>query len=124
MIIDAHQHFWKLSTGDYPWMTSDAMRPLRSDFGPDDLKPLMDEAAVDNTIVVQCRHDAEKTRDLLAIADTQDSIAGSVGWVDLLADDVAGQIEHLQAIPGGSRLVRIRHIAHDEPDAGWLKASR
>lgn len=121
MIIDAHQHFWTLARGDYPWMAGDAMRPLRSDFGPGQLKPLMDETSVDKTIIVQCRHDVNETADMLAIADAHDFVAGVVGWVDLLAEDVAGQIERLRPLPGGRRLVGIRHIAHDEADAGWLR---
>ena len=31
MIIDSHQHFWKLSRGDYSWMTPD-MKKLYKDF--------------------------------------------------------------------------------------------
>lgn len=120
MIIDAHQHFWDLETGNYDWMTGAAMAPIRRNFGPDDLQPLMAEAGVDRTIVVQCRHDFAETRDFLAIAAKHDFVVGVVGWVDLQADDVAQEIAALHALPGGEHLVGIRHIVHDEPDAGWL----
>lgn len=120
MIIDAHQHFWDLETGNYDWMTGAAMAPIRRNFGPDDLQPLIAEAGVDRTIIVQCRHDLQETRDFLAIAAKYDFVVGVVGWVDLQATDVAEKIAALRALPGGDHLVGIRHIVHDEPDASWL----
>lgn len=120
-VIDAHQHFWNLATGSYPWMVGDAMRPLRRDFGPGDLLPLMAEAHIDSTILVQCRHDREETRDFLAIAKDHAFVAGVVGWVDLQANDCSRQIAKLRTLPGGERLVGIRHNVHDEPDADWLR---
>ncbi|NWC92969.1 MULTISPECIES: amidohydrolase [unclassified Pseudomonas] len=119
-IIDTHQHFWDLSTGTYPWMAGDEMRPLRRNFGPQDLQPLLVENGISATIVVQCRHDLAETRDLLAIAAAYDVVIGVVGWVDLEAVDVPGQIAALRALPGGDKLVGIRHNVHDEPDGEWL----
>ncbi|MET2828509.1 amidohydrolase family protein [Mesorhizobium shangrilense] len=120
-MIDAHQHFWNLTTGSYPWMAGEAMRPLRRDFGPDDLLPLMAEAGIDATILVQCRHDADETREFLAIANDHAFVAGVVGWADLQANDCSHMIGKLRALPGGDRLVGIRHNVHDEPDAEWLR---
>jgi L-fuconolactonase len=120
-VIDAHQHFWDRTTGNYPWMEGEAMLPLRRNFAPRDLLPLMDKSGVDATIIVQCRHDHAESSDLLAIAATHDFVAGVVGWVDLQAEDVSRQIAALRARPGGGRLVGIRHNVHDEPDADWLR---
>lgn len=120
-VIDAHQHFWDRATGDYSWMEGDAMRPLRRNFAPGDLLPLMARSGVDATIIVQCRHDLAESGDLLAIAATHDFVAGVVGWVDLQAEDVPGQVAALRALSGGGRLVGIRHNVHDEPDADWLR---
>ncbi|MBY5851615.1 amidohydrolase [Rhizobium ruizarguesonis] len=120
-VIDAHQHFWNLGTGTYPWMASDEMKPLRRDYGPAELMPLMAGSGVDATILVQCRHELEETRDFLAIADKYSFVAGVVGWVDLQAEDVAEQLTALRLLPGGKRLVGIRHNVHDEPDADWLR---
>ena len=39
MYVDSHQHFWKLSRGDYSWMTPD-MKVLYKDFFPEDLEPV------------------------------------------------------------------------------------
>ena len=37
-MIDAHQHFWRLSRGDYAW-PNDSVAPIFREFGPDDLLP-------------------------------------------------------------------------------------
>ena len=122
-VIDAHQHFWDIAAGSYPWMAGEAMRPLRRNFGPADLRPLLNSASVDACISVQCRHDLEETRALLKLADTNPWIIGVVGWVDLSSAVIASDIQTLQREPGGRRLIGIRHIAHDEPDAGWFARS-
>ncbi len=123
-IIDTHQHFWDLTTGSYPWMAGDEMRALRRNFAPHDLQPLLADNGIGSTIVVQCRHDLSETRDLLAIAAAHDFVMGVVGWVDLQSDDVPAQIAALRALPGGDKLVGIRHNVHDEPDPDWLCRSR
>lgn len=120
-VIDAHQHFWNLATGTYPWMAGDELKPLRRDYGPAELMPLMAASGVDATILVQCRHDLEETRDFLSIADKYSFVAGVVGWVDLQAEDIAEQLTACRLLPGGQRLVGIRHNVHDEPDADWLR---
>ena len=50
--IDAHQHFWDPSRGDYGWLTPE-LSGLYRVFGPDDLKPLREAANVARTVVVQ-----------------------------------------------------------------------
>ena len=37
MRVDAHQHYWKLSRGDYGWLTPD-MEVLYRDYLPADLR--------------------------------------------------------------------------------------
>src|SRR5262249_16263559 len=44
-------------------------------------------------------------------------IAGVVGWVDLQANDVRGQLEKFAAHP---KLVGVRHIVQSEPDDQFL----
>ena len=48
MYIDSHQHFWKLSRGDYSWMSSE-YKPLYKDFFPSDLEPLIREKNISKT---------------------------------------------------------------------------
>ena len=118
-VVDAHQHFWDPALGDYPWMT-DEVAPIRRRFMPDDLRPLLLDAGVDHTVVVQARSDLEETRELLRLAAQTDFIAGVVGWADLAARDLADVLAQLKEGEGGDKLVGIRHQVHDEPDERWL----
>ena len=47
-------------------------------------------------------------------------VAGVVGWADLTRDDVRAELDRLRALPGGDRLVGIRHLVQDESDPAWL----
>jgi|HubBroStandDraft_4_1064222.scaffolds.fasta_scaffold268979_2 predicted TIM-barrel fold metal-dependent hydrolase len=38
IVIDAHQHFWDPTTGDYPWLAG-PFEPIARIFGPEDLRP-------------------------------------------------------------------------------------
>lgn len=118
--IDAHQHFWDPSRASYPWMEAAALAPIRRPFAPADLRPLLDAEGIDACIFVQCRHDEEETAEQLAATRAYPWIAGVVGWTDLEAPDVDTRIARLRALPGGERLVGIRHIVHDEADERWL----
>lgn len=116
MIIDTHQHFWKLDRGDYGWLTAD-LAPLYRDFLPKDLEPLLKNAGVDGTIVVQAADSEAETEFLLGLADQHDWILGVVGWVDLAADQAAQSIARLSAHP---KLVGLRPMLQDLPDDQWI----
>lgn len=118
MRIDAHHHLWDLSVRDQPW-TAD-LPALRRSFGVDDIRPLLADAAIDATIVVQTVADETETYELLALAAREPLVTGVVGWVDVTADDVEGRLAALQERPGGDRLVGIRHSIRDDPDPQWL----
>jgi L-fuconolactonase len=53
---------------------------------------------------------------LLALAASDPTIAGVVGWTDLTASDVADRLAQLIT----PELVGIRHLVQDEPDPWWL----
>jgi L-fuconolactonase len=118
-VVDAHQHFWDPASASYPWMT-DELAAIRRPFGPDDLRPLLAEAGVDHTVLVQTRSSFEESGEFLQIAGTTDFVAGVVAWVDLAAPDVTDQLAELRDQPNGDTLVGIRHQVHDEDDADWL----
>ncbi len=120
MVVDAHQHFIFPSRVHYPWLEDAALAPLRRDFTPEDLRPLLQTCGVDRTIVVQAKSSLEETRELLQIAAATDYVAGVVGWVDLRDPEVGRVLDELRALPEGSYLVGIRHQVHDEPDPNWL----
>lgn len=98
MTIDAHHHFWQVDRGDYSWMTPD-LTPLLRDFGPEDLAPLMAEAGIERTIVVQAAETEAETDFLLEIAARSDFVAGVVGWLDMTSPDFAGRLEHYMNQP-------------------------
>src|SRR4051794_25532169 len=115
--IDAHHHLWDLAVRDQPWITGPELAPLRRSFSVEDLAAV---ATVDATVVVQTVTVPEETPDLLALAAGHELIAGVVGWVDLEAADVADALAALRSLPGGDRLVGIRHPVQSEPDPEWL----
>jgi L-fuconolactonase len=120
MIIDAHHHLWDPTQFSYPWMSGDALAPLRRPYTVDDLWEVTD-GKVAHTVLVQTISDESETVSFLATAGTNDGlIKGVVGWVDLTAPDVADRIQALRAGPGGNRLVGIRHQVQDEPDPEWF----
>lgn len=120
MIIDAHQHFWDPARADYPWMDAPELAPLRRAFGPTDLAPLLKANGIDASIVVQCRSALEETEEFLRIAHATPSVIGVVGWADLTDGDLGETLERLRALPGGEKLIGIRHQVHDEADPDWL----
>ncbi len=119
-VVDAHHHFWTPGRYDYSWMAGAEMEPIRRSFGPADLRPELESADVDSTVLVQTVPSVAETREFMGIAEQTPFVAGVVGWVDLTDDSVAETLAELQAQPNGKTLVGIRHQAHDELDAQWL----
>jgi L-fuconolactonase len=119
--VDAHHHFWDTTSGrlDYYWM-SDEFEAIKGVRGPEQLRPLIEAAGIDRTVVVQAIPSPEETTDLLETAAATDFVAGVVGWVDLTDPAVADAIGSLIDRPDGHWLKSIRHQVHDETDAEWL----
>ena len=115
-MIDAHQHFWSLERGDYDWLTED-LAPLYRDFGPEDLEPLLREASIDRTVLVQAAPTLEETRFLLDLAVSAPIVAAVVGWVDLASAEAAHQLDEFQS-RGWFR--GIRPMIQDIPDDDWM----
>lgn len=114
--IDAHQHFWTLARGDYSWLTKDLM-PIYRDFSTKDLAPLLAEAKIDKTLVVQAAPTVEETMFLLQLAEASDFVAGVVGWVDMEADDV---LEKLEVLGDSIYFKGIRPMIADIADPQWM----
>ncbi|MFJ1646774.1 amidohydrolase family protein [Streptomyces sp. NPDC088258] len=120
LLVDAHHHLWDLSVRDQDWLTGPEMAPLRRDFTLAELEPQTRAAGVGATVLVQTVPDPAETPELLAVADGAGPVAGVVGWTDLTAPDVAGTLAALRALPGGHRLVGVRHPVQGERDPEWL----
>jgi L-fuconolactonase len=119
-IIDAHHHVWDLKVRPQGWITGEELAPLNRSFAVADLEPEARAAGVTATVVVQTATVPEETPELLALAAEGGVVAGVVGWTDLTAPDVADALARLRELPGGDRLVGIRHQVQEEPDPHWL----
>lgn len=106
MIVDSHQHFWNYQPTKDAWI-DDSMAVLKRDFGPSELLELMQANGVDSCVAVQADTSEEETRFLLSLADTQDGIAGVVGWVDLCAQNAADRLERFAQHP---KFKGVRHL--------------
>ncbi|WP_328903821.1 amidohydrolase family protein [Streptomyces sp. NBC_00441] len=119
-VVDAHHHVWDLAVRDQDWITGEALAPLRRDFTLADLEPEARAAGVSATVLVQTVTAAGETPEFLALADRSELVAGVVGWTDLTAPDIADTLAALRELPGGDRLVGLRHQVQGEPDPEWL----
>jgi len=116
MSIDSHQHFWNYSSTEYPWIT-DKLAILKRDYLPDDLAPELAKVGLAGSVAVQARQNLSENDLLLRLADTNPSVKGVVGWVDLQNDRVE---EQLAPLTRHSRFVGVRHVVQDEPDEQFV----
>ena len=114
--IDAHQHFWTIRRDDYGWLTP-ALKPLYRDFQPAGLAPLLADAGIERTVLVQAAPTVAETRYLLELADQRDSVAGIVGWIDMTSASAADDLAELAENP---KLVGIRPMIHNIKDPAWI----
>ena len=114
-VVDSHHHFWEIDKFDYSWMPEGS--PLAVDYGPGHLKPLINAAGVDYTVVVQAVSSPDEARWLFELAEQHEFIAGVVGWVDLTDPDVGYTLDELQR---SKYLKGVRHIWEGEDDPGWI----
>lgn len=115
MKLDAHQHFWRYSATEYPWIPVGSA--LQRDWLPEDLAALQSPLGFDGSIAVQARQTLEETRWLVSLADRHLHIRGVVGWVDLRSEQVAAQLREFAAHP---KFVGVRHVVQDEPDDRFM----
>lgn len=116
-MIDAHQHFWRVDRGDYFWMPEDPSSVLRRDYGPADLKPLLDRYGITGTVLVQAAPTEAETAFMLDIAAREPSVKAVVGWVDFERSDAP---ERIAELAGRDGLVGVRPMIQDLPDDDWM----
>ena len=113
--VDAHQHFWRYSADEYPWIPADSA--LQRDWLPEDLAAVQAPLGLEGSIAVQARQTLEETRWLLSLADKYPRIHGVVGWVDLRSAELDAQLREFTA---HSKFVGVRHVVQDEPDERFM----
>jgi len=115
MKLDSHQHFWRYTAAEYPWIPEGS--PLQRDWLPADLVRIHRSLGFDGSIAVQARQSLAESWWLLGLADADPTVKAVVGWVDLQSERVE---ESLAALAAHPRLAGVRHVAQDEPDDGFL----
>jgi L-fuconolactonase len=116
VIVDSHQHYWRITRGDYGWLTP-RLQPIFRDFMPADMAPLLAAAGVSRTIAVQAAPSEAETDFLLGLARDEPSIAGVVGWTDFDSPNAARRIAAMAQDP---LLVGLRPMIHDIADPDWM----
>lgn len=115
-MIDSHHHLWNYSSEEYPWIPPGS--PLAQDQLVAELEQATTAAGVDATVVVQARQVLEESDWLLSLADSTDLIAGVVGWVPLIDENVDEPLARLAAHP---KFKAVRHVLQDEPDSYFTR---
>ncbi|MEM6634705.1 MAG: amidohydrolase family protein [Pseudomonadota bacterium] len=116
MRIDAHQHFWEMSRGDYDWLTPD-LAPIFRDFGAEDLWPHLQARGIDGTVLVQAAPTLAETEYMLGLAEKHAFVLGVVGWADFESPNAPDTIKALAARP---KLVGLRPMIQDIDDVDWM----
>lgn len=114
--IDAHHHLWQYVPEEFSWI-GEEMAALRRDFLPENLRPELQAAKVDGTVVVQARESLDETKWLLACARSTPWIRGVVGWAPLGSDELP---RVLDAFADASQLVGFREVVQGKP-VGYLE---
>lgn len=114
--IDAHQHFWHFEPTRDAWI-SDKMAPLRRDFLPPELQPLLQRHGFDGCVAVQAAQSEVETDFLLELTAKHDFIKGVVGWVDLRAENIDERLAYYRQF---AKLKGFRHILQGEADRALM----
>ncbi|QJD83166.1 amidohydrolase family protein [Cohnella herbarum] len=116
MRMDAHQHYWKIERNDYGWITP-SIPLLYRDYLPEHLAPHLKDHRLDGTIVVQAAPTVAETEYLLSLADSDDTIIGVVGWLDL---NDPNHRTHYERFRRHSKFVGFRVMIQEMPDANAI----
>jgi L-fuconolactonase len=115
-VIDSHHHLWNYSAEEYDWIPPGT--PLAQNQLVAELEQATAAAGVDATVVVQARQVLAESDWLLSLADSTDLIAGVVGWVPLIDENVGEALGRLAAHP---KFKAVRHVLQGEPDSYFLR---
>ncbi len=118
-VVDSHHHIWDPAKRPHEWLL--ALPSLNRPFGLSQLEQVATPLGVSATVLVQVLNDPAETEEFLALASASEFIAGVVGWVDLTDPGVGETLARLSELPGGDKLVGVRHLVPNEPDPDWLR---
>lgn len=115
-MIDAHQHYWHPTRGDYDWMPK-GHPVLDRPWMPSDLAPHLERHGITQTVLVQAAATVNETEYMLGIADATPSVAGVVGWVDFENRD---DLKHLERLKHHPKFCGVRPMIQDIADVDWM----
>jgi L-fuconolactonase len=118
-VVDSHHHIWDPAKRPHEWLV--ALPSLNRPFDLSQLEQVATPLGVSATLLVQVLNDPAETEEFLALASASEFIAGVIGWVDLTDPGVGETLARLAELPGGDKLVGVRHLVHNEPDPDWLR---
>ncbi|MES1158399.1 MAG: amidohydrolase family protein [Terricaulis silvestris] len=98
MIIDAHQHFWRIGENDCTWPTPDLTAIYRN-FETTDLEAVASPLGVIGSVLLQTQESDRDTDWMLALAAEAPCVKAVVGWVDLAAPGATERIVQLARAP-------------------------
>ena len=114
--IDAHHHLWSYQPAEYAWISPE-MSALARDFLPEHLRPELQKARIDGTVVVQARQSLQETEWLLSLANNSSFLRGVVGWAPICSETFPSDLEMLCQ---HRKLKGLRHVIQDEPDDQFI----
>jgi L-fuconolactonase len=120
MRIDSHHHVWDLSVRPQDWMVGEGLDPVKRSFDMNDFRAASAGTGIEKTVLVQTVMKYAETPEFLALAASDDLIAGVVGWLDIGAEDAIFHLDEYEIVKGHEYRVGIREVAHDLPDADFL----
>lgn len=116
MLIDAHQHFWRIGKNDCTWPGAD-LKAIYRDFLPQDLKPWLDRCGIAGTVLVQSQPSLADTVWMLELAAKTQFVRAVVGWVDFASADALRDIER---IASDVKLRGLRPMLQSLDDDEWI----
>lgn len=118
MLVDAHQHFWSPSRGDYTWMNgNDAVAAIARDILPRHLEPTLKKHGITRTVLVQAAESIEETEYMLGLADATEWIGKVVGWINF---EDKSHLRHLERFARHPKFSGVRPMIQDIPDPDWM----
>jgi L-fuconolactonase len=116
MLIDAHQHYWRIGENGHEWPTPD-LAPIYRNFGPADWIRVAEPLGISGSVLVQSQPSDADTDWLIRLADATPSVKAVVGWVELKAPNAAERIEQLARHP---KLKGLRPMLQNLPEDDWI----
>ena len=117
LVVDAHNHYWVVGQSELNWMDDSNRDTLLHTFLPADLKPHMDAAGVDQSVIVEAGTAWTEQLWYLDLCNECDFVVGVIANLDLTASDLESKLDELGQSPW---FKGIRAGAENISDTAWL----